>query len=271
MNCALLKTQLKKNSKLIIGVAALVIFYLIVMIFTADLMKGDIMKDLVESMMRSMGESEDAIAEALLEFEDMDPLNFVANGFFSLYFQMFLMVMYIMLVSRLIVKPTDTTAMSCYLSLPLSRRKYVATTAVTLKISVLLCGLLAYLFGILVFIIRNADINYWNYLNLVTVTTLLAWAVASVSMACGFIFAGTKWKQLSILAPIVLFVFYMFCGMAQWLNWLKYLSIFGWADYSALANGTFGLWWLVDLGCLAVVATSTYLSLYIFKKRNLSI
>jgi hypothetical protein len=271
MNCALLKTQLKKNAKLIIGVTALIIVYLIIMIFTADFMNSDMMKTMVESMMRSMGAPEEEITKALAEFDDMTPLNFVANGFFSVYFHLFLMVMYIMLVSRLIVKPVDTTSMSCYLSLPISRRKYVGSTAASLAITIILCGLAAYITGLVVFIGKLAEINYWDYLNIVSVSALIALAVAFVSMTCGFVFAGTKWKPLSIVAPILLLLFYMLSDMAEWLNWLKYVSIFGWADYNALANGTFDLWWLADLGCLAVVGAATYLSLYIFKKRNLSI
>jgi hypothetical protein len=271
MSYALLKSQLKKNAKLIIMMVLLVIFYLITIIFTADFMKDGFMKDMVESMMRSFGASEAEIAKATAQMGDMTALSFTANGFFSLCFHLFLMYMYIVLVSRLIVKPVETTAMSCYLSLPLSRRRYVWTTAASLTITVLLCGLAAYLSGLFTFMIQKADVNYWDYLNISGAATLVALSVAFVSMACGFVFAGTKYKSLATAVPIVLLVLSTFYTMAESLDWLKYISIFGWADYSELANGTFKLWWLVDLGCLAVVGAATYLSLYIFKKRNLSI
>jgi hypothetical protein len=271
MNCALIKKQLFKNQKLIYGVLAMTIFYVILMIFTADLMQGDFMRDLVESMMRSMGESEEAIAAAISEFDDMTPLNFVANGFYTLYFQLFMMVLYIMLVSRYIVKPVDTTNLSCYLSLPISRKNYVRTTFMSLFIAVFVCGLVAYASGYITFAIKSADINYWDYLNVVATATLVSLSVAFISLTCGFVFSGTKFKSLSFIAPIVFLFIIMIASMDESLLWLRWLTPFGWADNVKLAAGEFSLWWLVDLGCIAIAGICVYLSSYFFKKRNLSI
>jgi hypothetical protein len=234
------------------------------MIATADLIKGNTVRD----MMAGFGIPE----EALAEFDNMTALSFVAEGFFFMYFQLFLMIMYIMLVNRYIVKPAVTTELSCYLSLPVSRKKYVATTALSLGITVLLCGIVSFLTGVAAFVIRkDADINYYNYLNLVTTSTLSALAIAYISFACGFIFSGTKYKSWATAAPILLLFLTMFYSMADWLNWLRWVSPFGWTDYSALAEGKLSLWWLIDLGYAAICGVSVYLAGYFFKKRNLSI
>jgi hypothetical protein len=218
--------------------------------------------------MLSFGAPEDEIAEFTSQ---MTPLGFVANGFFQLYFHIFVMVMYIRLVSQLVTKPVDTTSMACYLSLPISRKKYVFSTYFSLFLPVILCGLSAYVGGVVTFSLKSADINYWNYLNISVTATLQSLAVAFISLTLGFIFAGTKYKSLPIVAPIVLLFIILFYDMAEWLNWLRWLSPFGWADYSALASGTLNLWWLVILGCAVICGVCIYLSARFFKKRNLSI
>ena len=263
MNAPLLKVQLRKNLKLILAILAMTLFYLIVMVVTAEFMGSNAMQEI----MRAFGMPE----EDLALLADFTPLEFVANGFFSIYFHAFMMFAYIKLVSAYIVKPVDSSTMSCYLALPVSRQKYVATTAISLSAVVLLTGIIAWAAGVIIFAIRSIEINQWDYLNIVATATLASLAVAFICMALGFVFAGTKYKSLYTAIPILLIFVILFYSMADWLLWLRWTSPFGWADYDKLSKGAESAWWLVDAGCLAVVGVCTYLSLYLFKRRNLSI
>jgi hypothetical protein len=264
MNGTLLITQLRKNMKLIVSIIAVTAFYLVIMVITAEFMQNEAMLD----FFRAFGMPEE---ELEMLKKQMTPLNFMASGFFSLYYPLFLMFTYIKLVSVYIVKPTENSVLSCYLSMPISRTKYAATTAVSLTAVILSTGVIAYIAGIATFAVRGTEINQLNYLNIVATATLSALAMAFISLALGFIFAGTKYKSLYLSVPILMLFAAMFYSMADWLMWLRYVTPLGWADFGAIAEGSFNLWWLVYLGCAAVVGVCLYLTLHFFKRRNLSI
>lgn len=256
--------QLKKNMKLILSVMGLTVLYMVIMVITAEFMQNDAMLDI----MRNFGMSE----EELEKFKNgMEPLNFVADGFFSLYYPLFLMFMYIKLVSVYIVKPVDSSSMSCYLSLPISRKRYVITTALSIFAVILVTGIITYAAGLATFAVRSTEINQLNYLNIAATSTLTALAMAFVSLTLGFIFAGTKYKPLYTAAPIIMLFAAFFYPMADWLMWLRWVTPLGWANYAELTSGNLPLWWLIDLGCAAVVGVCLYVTLRFFKRKNLSI
>jgi hypothetical protein len=149
----------------------------------------------------------------------------------------------------------------------------VLTTATTLGTGILIIGIFSYIAGAVTFAIRGINIAQSTYLNIVGYATVSAMAVAFISFALAFIFAGTKHKSLYLVVPIVMLFLSLFYSMAEWLEWVRWISPFGWVDYSVMAGGSYE-WWqilLVYSGCVAIIISAIILTAKLFKKRNLSI
>jgi hypothetical protein len=233
---------------------AFIVFYLFTMIMTAELTAPMFENENFQNMLKEMFGMTDA---EIASMSGMNGYDMVETGFFHQYYPIILLVLSIILIGKYITKAFETTTMSCYLCLPISRRKYVASTAVSLGLSVLFCGIVAYLIGLLTFNIVDMDVNFWAFSQTVLISTLSSLAVAYISMCLAFSFIGGKYRSFYIVVPIILFFVFMFKDISPILS---YLSPFGWENI-----------YLNVIGCPILIAASIYLSIKLFKRRNLSL
>lgn len=254
MNWTLYKVFFKKNLTLwaiFVGVCCL---YLLIMTFTKEML--------------------DEVMAEMMGGQGTDILTYLATTYFDSIITMFPMVFYVMVAHKLVAKAVDNTSMSTYLTSGISRRTYTATAAVYLLSSIFL--LFAILFGLGAACMYSIEsINLVNYANVVLSSMLCTMLLAMVSFFMSNYFAGTKMGLgLAIAVPVAFLIVFMIgetvAGISG-LQWVQYLSPFGWTDMGKIAAGTYNLWWLAQLGYLIGIGVLFYLSVFFFKRKQLSI
>ena len=264
----LYKKMLTKNGILFWSFAAVIIFYLgtIILSFAAfDALAAD-------------EEAWEAFTEFMALFGyDIglwtDALLYTSEMFFGVTIYMFLMVLFIILAFRLGYKVVDNGSLGAYLNAGISRTKYLNTAATCLLTKVFILHALVFLVGIICFAILGNEFSALNYLNLVLMTMMVMAAVIFVSFFFGVVFAGRKLAAgLLIAVPVGLLFLLLMSALHESIEFLRWLSIFGWFNHMEVAAGSRYLWWLLALGgYVAVIAVAWVASVLIFKRKNLSL
>jgi len=262
MNLPLLKHLVKRNWKLWSIFAALLLFYLVVLIAIYDVMKD------AEEMMAAFG----PIGELYGGMQGLETaMTYVSSFYFKELVFMFSLIYIVMMSHQLVFRAVDNTSISNSLANGISRKNYITTTLVFFMGSVFALFLLLFLAGGgLLFMWGSYNIAL--YFNVILSTALIAMSVAAISFFFSAAFAGTKWgAPLLIGIPIMFVVFSMLSGMADSLNFLQWLTPFGWIDSLAISRGTFDLWWMWDIISIGIIATAYFAAQHIFKRKQLSI
>ena len=256
MSWALIKYHLRRNWILWLVVTGVCVFYLAFIVFT---------KELLEDIMNSFLPEE-------MPTTNMNILEYTAVSFFVGVVFMFPMVYYIMVAWRMVGRAVDNTSMSAYLSSSMSRNNYITSSAVFLLGSIFAMFLL--LFGLAaVFMVIMEPFNVLYLLSVTVITMLLTmmFAMASFFMSC--LFAGAKGGLGAVIGiPAGCYVLFMIGGLVMdisWLEWFVYVTPFGWFDMAKIATGG-GRWW-VNFIYLAVTAALFVGSLFLFRRKQLSI
>ena len=263
MNAPLFKMLIKKNWLVWLIVTTVIIVYLGIIVATYG-------------MIEDLAANEDTLA--LLELLGLDfsawatPLAYVSDVFFSIYGHVFLMVLFIIYGMRFGHKTIDTKTLSCYLSGSVSRQKYITTCAVFMALSIVALMTVTFIAGSIMFVIAGGEFNAFHYLNVIATMTAMALAVSFIVFFISFTLGGQRSAAgLVISAPVAMFLLLIISQAARPLSFLRFFTPYGWASAVSVATGDFPLWWLVQLGCLALAGVMFALSFVIFKKRQLSI
>ena len=262
MSLPLFKHLTKQNWVLFTIFAGLMMFYLLVLI-------------LIYPTMTSMVDMFDQFPELFDGVYGMEgwetAMTYTASFYSKSLVFAFSMIFYIMLSNKLVNKTVSNTSLSSYLSTSLSRTKYIVTCGIFFAVSIITIFVLMWLIGGAV-LLAFGTYNFALWTNVIVSTLLCSLAVAFISFFFSCIFAGNGIGQaLLIGVPILFLVFTMLYDMSSALNFMKYMTPFGWIDALEIAQGTSGLWWLWDIIYAAIIGTMFTLSVIIFKRKQLSI
>jgi len=259
MNLPLLKFFIKTNWKMLAIFAALISFYLgTIVVMATDPMMVEAMGFLnMESAVEAVG------SEALLA------MNITVAVMQGMIMFVFVMVFYVLLANKLLYKSIDTTSMSSFLSSPISRRQYIITSFIFMAKCIFALYLLAFIITAGCLATYQGSFDLLGLVSVHLTTFLCSLAVASISFACSAIFAGTR-AGLPLLAGIPIF-FAAVMMLAAYVPVFEYFTPFMWVDAMKVANRAFDLWWLFNLIYVTIVAAAFAATLYIFKRKQLSI
>ena len=262
MSFPLFKTLIKQNWKLWAIFMGLLLFYMGILIVIYDVMID--FQETLESMPAELG--------GIYGLEGWEnALTYTASFFFQQLVFVFSMIFYIMLSNKLVNKPVDNTSISAHLSSSMSRSKYIVTTGVFLISSIFAMFLVMFFVGGgLLFMWGTYSVLHWA--NLIFTTAMCSIMVAMVSFFFSAVFAGGRLGSgLLIGVPILFVTFNMLAGMADALSFLDWCNPFGYIDAVALASGSYNLWWLLNLGFIAISASLFVASIFLFRKKQLNI
>jgi ABC-type transport system involved in multi-copper enzyme maturation permease subunit len=256
----LFKIQLKYNWKAWVSITALCLVYVTIFIATSKVMESIDPSEFPEGMF-----TDEDIAMLV------NPMTMLSSFFSSIY-SVFAIVFICMFTSKAYTKPMETTSMSCYLSLPISRIKYSLSMSISYAISVFVLGALMMITGVIGFMVAGFNIDYGIYIDMVAVATLQCASVGFIALLLASGLAGGKWaKILATAVPIALWVLPTFADMADWLKWLSYLTPYGWINFTDLSMGNIDLLWVWYGVYIAIITVCLSMSCVLFKRRQLPI
>jgi ABC-2 type transport system permease protein len=260
MNAPLLKFFVRKNWKLWAIFAGIITFYLgVIVVMATDPMMVEAMGFLnLETATEALG-----ITEATLA------LNITVAIFQGMIMYVFVMIFYVLLVQKILYKAVDTTSMSSILATPISRRQYIITAYLFLVGCLFVFYLWAFLLTATCLITYSGSFSWTGLLSVHLSTFLCTLMVATISFACSAIFANTK-AGMPLLAGIPI-AFAALMMLSMYLPFFEYLTPFMWIDAMELVTRTFKLWWLFNLVFITISAAAFTATLYIFKRKQLSI
>jgi hypothetical protein len=258
MNFHLLKYFIKKNWLVWLGVLAFIHMELLVCIF---------MMELIADMMSKIEIPGLGTFDAGITVDGEYALTYV-SGLFPMYMCMFPMIFFIITIHKLMSKAVDTTALSPILATGITRRQYILTVAAFIGLSLfamffvtfLVCGLAISYWG---------AFNWWSWLNLNLSFLFVNLAVAAICLFFSSTFAaGRAGLALTVGVPVVFLIFHM---LSDFLKGFKYFTLYGWVDSAEIAAGTFNLWWLWILFYSAIAVGITVATIFVFRKKQLSL
>lgn len=257
---ALFKFFLKKNWKMLGIFAILISFYCGIIVFMAtDQMMVEAMGFLnKESATKDLGISDATLA-----------MNITLSVFQGMIMFIFVMVFYVLLNQKLLYKAVDTTSLSSILATPVSRKQYITTAYIFMAKCIFALYLLAFLLTAGTLLTYSGSFDWAGLISVHVTSFLCTLAVASISFACSAIFAGAR-AGLPLLAGIPI-AFATLMMLATYLPFFEYFTPFMWTNPLELASRTFDLWWLFNLIYIAISAAAFTATLYIFKRKQLSI
>jgi len=247
MSWPLFKYFLKKNWMIWVGVTAFCLFELVACVFLMD-----IVSDLPEEFLGGFG------GESILE---------IMSILLPMLMFMFPMIFIIFTIYRLVYRPIDST-LSPTLAAGVKRTTYLTTAAVFLVVSLFL------MFSVVFTVIGASMLYYgsfnwtvWLKVNFVAFVVLLSVALT------GFLFAAAF--APGNIGKLGMFGFPVFCLavliLAGYIDFFKWLTPFGWIDFTKVYDGSMTLWWLWALLYLLGAGVIYVGSLFLFKRRQLSI
>lgn len=260
---ALFVSTLKRSYKFFLIIAAVLCFYLTVIIYMVDpddMAQIQEMFAMFEGMMSAFGMDVDAMT---------DLLSYVASTFFTTLIMAFCMVFYILQGNKLVAKQVADNSLCYTLSMPISRTKFILTEALYLVVAMFALFVLVFLDGIICMNSVSA-IDNLAFLNLCALCFLLnaalAMAVFFVSICCC---TNPKLSIASAVLPIALLLIYMLGSAGgETFEFLTYISPFGWVDSVGIVNSRVDVWWMYIV-FTAIITLFVYLSVVVFKKKRL--
>ena len=250
----LLKIFLKNTWKLWAIFVGILLMYMLIMVFTFD-------------QMREAMQSMEVMGLTVVMDSRFDML---ASMYFDMIVFMFPMIFYIILANKLVSKTVDDKSMSSFLSSSLSRRQYTVTAALFLVASIVAMFFVVFAVGGLSLIMFET-INWANWMAMLLTTLTCTLAIASLCFFFSTVFAANKTGNTFMVGIPVMFFLLMFLGEIPSLEFLHYLTPFGYVDSFAIAHGVESLWWLINLVFIVIATVFLTVSIYIFDKKQLSI
>ena len=181
-------------------------------------------------------------------------------------------ILFVMLAFRLAFRPIERGHLSAYLLCGISRKKYIITACSYLLLSLAIVWVILLGLSFSIFAIMGESFVWYNFMAVVSLSVLSLAAITFLSFFLGILLAGKRSAAgLMIAVPIALVLLFTFSFFHSSIEWLRWLSIIGWFLHGDVATGSFGLWWLVALAYVLIVAGGFIASIFIFKKKNLSL
>ena len=255
INFTLFKYFLRSNYLVWLGVMAFIMLEFVVVI----LMMPDI-ADVVNKMGFGVELGEQKV-------DGVFALAYVA-GLFPMYMSMFPMLFFIFAINKMVSRAVDTTSLSSVLATGIKRRDYLITAAIFVAVSItamffvtfIVCGLCMSHWG---------AIHWGRWLVLNICFVFLNLAVASIVFLCSAAFSATKFALgLGVGIPVVFTIFSM---LAEYITAFKYMTIYGWVNAEKLVAGSFNFAWLCIIAYGIIAVTLATASVFVFRKKQLSI
>jgi len=203
---------------------------------------------------------------------EIDAAAFTAFTFFDFVVPIYGAVFFIIFAVMLVHRAVFNNSISAFLSTPLSRKSYIVTSAMFFITVIFSVFLLQFLVGIPLFFAIPGSFNILHFALVVLVSFLCTLSIAMICFFCSCAFAGSGKAMGSIIGiPIIFAMLMMISQLAPQLNFLQYASPYGWFDTLKVAAGIDNLWWLWSLIYLTISTVSFFLSIVIFRRKQLSI
>ncbi len=264
MNKTIFMYTFKRNYKLMIIFLFVLIFYQSAIILFID---PDNMSEIADIF--SMADSFlGPLGINLAEFTS--PLSYTASTFFSVLVLAFTMVFIIIESIGLVAKQVDDTSITCILMTAVKRSDFLLTKSVFLLFSLLILFIGIFVSGFLA-LSTFGEFSVFDYFILVLCTYTLCSAVAMLSFFLSVAFCDSKWGiRLAVATPIMMILIKMFSGVSEDIEWIKYISFYGYYDSTDIINGEVTA--VLFIGVLAFITfTLMVASIKVFDKKNLSI
>jgi len=253
MSCSVLKSLLRKNAVLYWAFTAVIVGYFFMVI-------------LMYPMVR------DIMAEIPIFGDDFADIGGYTAMVISELAWMFGLILFIMFVFKLAYKPVDSGSLSTHLMAGVSRTKYLVTVTIFLLIKLAVLFVLIVGVGVLSFVILGESFVFIDFFATTLLSMLALGAVTFIAFALAVIFANKKMALgLLIGIPVLLYVLLMVSNIHHSIEFIRWVTVFGWFVPGEVANGAFSLWWLVAIGYVALIALCAIVSAIIFKRKNLSL
>lgn len=264
----LIKRTLQLNTKkLLIYISISLLFtFMFISMFPSILKMSEDMEGILEAYPPVMLEAFEINSNVFSEFS-----SFLGTEYFSLIWPILSALFTISLAISVIAKEIENGSMYILLSQPLSRikiflGKYISgiiLTGTLVYSSILLIKALAY--------INNIDLTFSSIWNTAHLSMLFACTIFSITFLASSIFSTTG-KANSMAMGIVFggYALNLIAQLQESLEWLRYFSVFYYYDYSKALEGN-GIGMESLLFFLGVILLSFFVSLFIFKKRDLSV
>ncbi|MCL2846983.1 MAG: hypothetical protein FWE38_04815 [Firmicutes bacterium] len=254
MNWVLLKKLEQKNRLLYWAFTGVIVFYFAMVVM---------MYPMIIDMMS--GENSGMLGDFTAGWDNIGiyAVSLISEIVFS-----FGMILFVMLVFRLVHKPIEGGSLVPYLMVGISRTTYIKTVAAYLGMKLLLLFVLVLSIGMLSFVALGETFIFTDFFLSVLMAVL---ALAAVIFVSFFIASVRPGMGLIIGIPVVFYLMMLLSQLYSGIEFLRWFSVFGWYDATGLAVGDGGLWWLVAIIYISMIAASFIFSARIFKKRNLGL
>lgn len=254
MSWPLFKMLMKKNWTIWLGFSFILVLYFSVIAAMSDPEMMDLMAGFYQSA---------HISDGIMPY--------IGSVFFTSVVFLFPAVFYVMMAHKLVSKAVDNTSISSYLATPISRNKYIITTGLFYLKSIIAQFFVLFLAGCIIIPIFG-DFHFVNWLNVVGLTTMATLFVAFVCFFISTALASNKVGMTLLIAiPVVLVTIMMLSSMVGTLEFLRDFTPFGWINTTEISVGMFDLWWLFYIIYLVGSAVLFFLSVIVFRKKQLSI
>lgn len=219
-NAPLFKASFKKTSKLMLGITAIVIFYLLA---TAGMYDPSGESDLVSSLPEAL---RDAFG---MELGPQTMEGFLATGFYGVSFLLFMIIFSLIVANQLLVNLVDRGSMAYLLTTPVARKKVAGTQAGVIILNLFLIVAATALLGLagISGVVPDADLNISVFLQINIVAFCLLFFISGYAFFFSAAFNETKFAMTASVGLTMLFyVFNVFANSAGNAEWLKYLTVF---------------------------------------------
>jgi len=249
MNMTLFKYFIRKNWLLWTAFVTLMLVEIMAYIFLMEVM---------HEMLYNMGFGSPTGDSAL----------FFIAGLYPMAAVLFPMVYFIFVIHKIMSRSVDNSSMAAFLSSGIKRNHYTITAGVFVAIS------LVAMFTV-IFVVGGLGLLFWGsfnwlyWLNLNVSFLLVNLAVASLCFLFSSTFPASKLGlALTIVFPILFLIFNM---LAEYADFFRFMTAYGWIDAPGIALGTFNLWWVAMLVYICVSTILVTISVLLYRRKQLSI
>ncbi|MEB6550954.1 ABC transporter permease subunit [Heyndrickxia sporothermodurans] len=267
MSAALFKTMLKMNGKSISSYAFGAAFYMLLIIWIyPSIAKSDALEQLFKEMPQNYL-SAFGFDGGMIN----DLSGFLAAEYYGLLYLIILMIFSVVTATQLIARLVDRGSMAYLLSTPASRVRIAITQSTILVLGLLVITIFSILpvFIGTKWIIEDANINSWRFIEMNIVGFLLFFVISGYSFLFSCMFNDEK-KALAVSGglSIIFFAINLVAKMSTDFEWLKHVTIFSAFQPTEIAKGS------VDILPVSLALGGAGIVLYvlaviIFKKRDL--
>lgn len=261
----LFKKELKTNGRFLLAISAVLIFYLVVIVYMFDPELAKLLDGFTQTMpnlMKAFGMSDPGTTLT----------SFLVSYFYGFFILVFPLIYIIAMNNRLLLKYIDDGSMAYLLATPHSRRRLLLTQFIYMVGSLVVMVVVIAGVGLLMcqsMFPGQLDTTLFVHVHLAVFA--IQFLVSGLCFCLGvFINDARKAMTYCIGIPAFFYVIHMVSNLGGVMEWLKYFTIYSLYQPSAILSlDSFGLWSII---ISLVIGVACYgLSIWRFDRRDLNV